>query len=175
MIAMRAQPKIMPLIFEDLVLEDAGGRVILLELKAGTARTPLLAELISENSQAAILTGSIAGTLATAMAEWIRQEGSYRDVLDALAPKERGTLSAAAVLQARQNAAARHQFLEEFPALTSADVADAAGSKATNRASLANRWREEGKVFARIPIRRRRPAAADHCERASAAGRRPSE
>ncbi|MGA3361889.1 MAG: hypothetical protein ABSD82_07650 [Solirubrobacteraceae bacterium] len=148
MIAMRAQPKIMPLIFEDLVLEDAGGRVILLELKAGTARTPLLAELISENSQAAILTGSIAGTLATAMAEWIRQEGSYRDVLDALAPKERGTLSAAAVLQARQNAAARHQFLEEFPALTSADVADAAGSKATNRASLANRWREEGKVFA---------------------------
>jgi hypothetical protein len=133
----------------DVVIEDASGEVILLELKTGSGKTEqLVSKLLDENTAAAILTGTLAGALASAMAEWKRHQGSYRDVLDALAPKDRGSLSAAAVLQARRNAKARSELLEEYPALTSGEVADAANSKATNRASLANRWREERKVFA---------------------------
>jgi hypothetical protein len=133
----------------DVVIEDASGEVTLLELKTGSGKNEqILSGLLDEETRAAILTGSIAGALASAMTEWKRLNGSYRDVLDALAPKDRGPLSAAAVLQARRNAKARSDLLEEFPALTSAEVADSANSRATNRASLANRWREERKVFA---------------------------
>lgn len=52
-----------------------------------------------------------------------------------------------AVLQARRNAEARTSLLQEFGALTSAQVADLAGSRASNRAALANRWKQEGRIF----------------------------
>jgi hypothetical protein len=133
----------------DLVVEDASGEVTLLELKTGAGKTEqVISEALDREQHAVFLTGAVAGTLASAMAEWKRHNGSYREVLDALAPKERGSLSAAGVLQARRNAKARSDLLEEFPVLTSSEVADVAGSRAANRASLANRWREEGKVFA---------------------------
>jgi hypothetical protein len=133
----------------DVVLEDASGRIVLLEAKMGTGKTEqLVSELLKEHTRAAVLTGASAIALTSAIEEWSRQQGSYRDVLEALAPKDRGSLTAAAVLQARRNAEARRDFLEEFPALTSTEVADAANSRAANRASLANRWRDEGKVFA---------------------------
>jgi hypothetical protein len=54
----------------------------------------------------------------------------------------------AVLLQARRNARARAEFLEEVGALTSAQVAELAGSSARNRAALANRWRREGRIFA---------------------------
>jgi hypothetical protein len=133
----------------DVVVEDASGEVTLLELKTEIGKTKeLVSEVVEEEQQAAILTGSIARALASAMTEWKRHNGSYREVLDALAPKDRGPLSAAGMLQARRNAKARRELLEEFPALTSSEVADAASSRAANRASLANRWRDEGRVFA---------------------------
>ena len=128
----------------DIVVRDASGHLILLELKAARGNAE---EVIDEDARA-VLTGSLAGTLARLMAGWSRQNVTFRDVLEALTPKDRGSLSAAAVLQARRNAEARRELLSEFPALTSAEVAAAAGSRAANRASLANRWRDEGKVFA---------------------------
>lgn len=51
------------------------------------------------------------------------------------------------VLQARRNAEARAQLLQEFGALTSAEVADLVGSEAKNRSSLAHRWRKEGRLL----------------------------
>ena len=107
-------------------------------------------ELKSTDGEApsAVVTGPAALALAAAVEEWTRRGGSYQDVLDALTPKERGPLSSAAVLQARRNAQARSELLDEFGALTSAEVADAAGSRAGNRSALANRWRDEGRVFA---------------------------
>jgi hypothetical protein len=133
----------------DVVLEDASGRVILLEAKMGAGKTEqMISELLKQHTRAAVVTGASASALANAIEGWSRQQGSYREVLEALAPKDRGSLSAAAVLQARRNAQARRRFLEEFPALTSTEVAEAANSRAANRASLANRWRDEGKVFA---------------------------
>jgi hypothetical protein len=50
--------------------------------------------------------------------------------------------------QAVRNAAARREFLAEFPTLTSAAVAQASGSTARNSAALATRWRTERRVFA---------------------------
>jgi len=52
------------------------------------------------------------------------------------------------VLQARRNAEARAAMLEEFGALTAADVADLAGSEAKNTSALAGRWRREGRLLA---------------------------
>ena len=52
-----------------------------------------------------------------------------------------------AVLQARRNAAAREELISEFGLLSSADVASLAGSRAKNKASLAHRWKQEGRIF----------------------------
>lgn len=56
--------------------------------------------------------------------------------------------SAAEVAHLRRNAEARTAFLAEFGTLTSAEVAQLAGSNAANRAALANRWKAEGRIFA---------------------------
>ena len=55
--------------------------------------------------------------------------------------------STVAVLQARRNAEARASLLREFGALSSIQVAELAGSRAANRAALANRWKQEGRIF----------------------------
>ena len=52
------------------------------------------------------------------------------------------------MLQARRNAEARNALLQEFGALRSSDVAELAGSRAANRAALANRWRAEQRLVA---------------------------
>ena len=51
------------------------------------------------------------------------------------------------VLQARRNAEARAAMLEEFGALTAAEVAELAGSEAKNTSALAGRWRREGRLL----------------------------
>src|SRR5262249_20775137 len=58
------------------------------------------------------------------------------------------TSSQAEISQLRRNAEARRAFLAEFGTLTSKEVAELAGSRATNRAALANRWKAEGGIFA---------------------------
>lgn len=52
------------------------------------------------------------------------------------------------VLQARRNAEARAELLNEFGALTSAQVAELGRSRAANRSAMAGRWRKEGRIFA---------------------------
>jgi hypothetical protein len=51
------------------------------------------------------------------------------------------------VLQARRNSAARAALIEEFGLLTSHELADLGGSTAKNRAALASRWKQEGRIF----------------------------
>jgi hypothetical protein len=55
--------------------------------------------------------------------------------------------SAVTVLQARRNALAREQMFQEFGGLSSAEVSELAGSRAANKAALAHRWRQEGRIF----------------------------
>ena len=53
----------------------------------------------------------------------------------------------ALLLQARRNAEARRDLLNDYGAFTPATLADANGSTASNRAALASRWRKEGRIF----------------------------
>jgi hypothetical protein len=63
-----------------------------------------------------------------------------------VAPAEES--SDAEVLQLRRNAEARRAFLAAFGTLTSKQVAEIAGSRANNRAALANRSKAQGRIFA---------------------------
>ena len=71
--------------------------------------------------------------------------------IDAM-PPDRPQPTPSAVLQARRNADAREKLIREFGVLSSADVASLAGSKAKNKAALANRWKQEGRIFS-VPLR----------------------
>jgi hypothetical protein len=81
----------------------------------------------------------------------VRERRTFERMVDAMMP-EAPLPSAPAVLQARRNAAAREELISEFGVLSSADVASLAGSRAKNRASLANRWKQEARVFS-VPHR----------------------
>lgn len=67
-------------------------------------------------------------------------------LIEAMLPRE-PVPSPVAVLQARRNAAARDQLLREFGGLSSGEVAERAGSRARNRAAIANRWKQERRIF----------------------------
>ncbi|MEO5964321.1 MAG: hypothetical protein ABIR11_02555 [Candidatus Limnocylindrales bacterium] len=54
----------------------------------------------------------------------------------------------ASVAQALRNADLRTAFLAEVGALTGAEVAQVAGSRAKNSSALASRWRSERRIFA---------------------------
>lgn len=75
-------------------------------------------------------------------------EPDMKRLIEAMLPPLSALLpSKVAILQARRNAEARAKLIQELGALTSTEVADLAGSKAVNRAALAHRWRQEGRIF----------------------------
>jgi hypothetical protein len=90
----------------------------------------------------------MARLLALTAAAWQSQGRHLEELIDALAPEHPELPTPAAVLQARRNAEARSALFAEFGALRSAEVAELAGSRAANRAALANRWRGEHRVVA---------------------------
>lgn len=75
-----------------------------------------------------------------------RRSQRLERTIEAMLPAE--VPSRTEILQARRNAKAREALLRELGALTSSEVAELAGSRARNRAALANRWRKEGRIFA---------------------------
>jgi hypothetical protein len=75
----------------------------------------------------------------------VRQRNQTELLIEVMLPADVPTPPA--VLQARRNAAAREELLREFGALTSSEVSDLAKSKARNKAALANRWKQEGRIF----------------------------
>jgi hypothetical protein len=91
------------------------------------------------------------GRLILACAQLIdsvaRQRRTTERLIQAMLPE--GPLpTPPSILQARRNAEAREALIAEFGLLSSTDVAARAGSQAKNKASLANRWKQEGKIFA---------------------------
>jgi hypothetical protein len=97
----------------DIVIEDVSGHVVLLDLKFGSGEAERLAtDIVGQGAARAILGGAVAAALTTAMKDWERQTGSYREVLAALVPKDRGPVAAAALLQARRNAIAQERLLD---------------------------------------------------------------
>lgn len=104
---------------------------------------------LAGRAAAMVVTADDAELLRQAMAlvaSLQRRQQQMERTIEAMLPSE--VPSKAAVLQARRNAEAREALLREFGAVTSSEVADLAGSRAKNRAALANRWRKEGRIFA---------------------------
>jgi hypothetical protein len=58
------------------------------------------------------------------------------------------TVSLATTSQAQRNAVARQELIDEFGLYDSDQVADVAGSSASNRSATASRWLAAGKIFA---------------------------
>lgn len=73
--------------------------------------------------------------------------GEFAALVDQLAPRT-AIPGPAWLLQARRNAAARNELLQEVSALTTAQVAELSGSKASNRRATASRWLTERQIFA---------------------------
>jgi hypothetical protein len=131
-------------------LELEGAEVVVRQADDAGELTEAAAAAIEEHGHVMLVGGSgkTLRAVSLAMAAWRKQQRQLEDLLEALMPSFSELPGEAAVLQARRNAEARRELLEEFGALTSAGVADLAGSTAANRAALANRWRKEGLVFA---------------------------
>lgn len=85
-------------------------------------------------------------SLQTRLERLTAQHLTLERLLEALTPEE-GPPAPAAILQVRRNVEARTRLLDEFGALTSAEIADVAGSTAENRSATANRWRHEQRIF----------------------------
>jgi hypothetical protein len=78
-----------------------------------------------------------------------RQARQSERVLDVLSEDiGTGVLEESRVLQLQRLAAARDRFLKECPTLTSHDISEVNGSRATNQAALANGWKAAGRIFA---------------------------
>jgi hypothetical protein len=104
--------------------------------------------LTTSEAKAADLRGAIEeiGGSETALVQLASEGEGFDELADAMMPN--AVPSAALVEQVRRNVSERVQFLETYGALTAEELADAVGSDATNRRSLAARWRAEQKVFA---------------------------
>jgi hypothetical protein len=75
-----------------------------------------------------------------------REQLTIDDLIDALSPDR--VLGPAATEQARLNAAARAEFLQQHETFSSAEVADLVGSSAKNRNEAARKLTRRGHVFA---------------------------
>ena len=111
------------------------------------ARRPLTA---IQQSLSRIDAAQLSEFIAAAMAafeeqrSWLK-EPAFENVLDVVTRPQVPPPSWFA--QAQRNAQARQQFLEEFGALTSEEVASLAGSQATNRRAMAHRWQTDKRIF----------------------------
>ena len=73
------------------------------------------------------------------------QADTFARLLSAMTPPR--TAGRGIAVQAQRNAQARAALEDEFGLLGSADVAKAARTRAKNTASLASRWRKDGRIF----------------------------
>jgi hypothetical protein len=135
---------------QEVAIEDAWVAEIE-NREQGNALSGRIDQLLEQNAHVVVVI-STAGSgksfsFLRALRNWAAHSTQRSSLIELLtSPFEVPTPSS--VLQARRNSEARREFLEEFGALTSAEVATAAGSTASNRSALANRWRSEGRAFA---------------------------
>jgi len=122
-------------------------------LEGGEAREVPASEPISvivnnEAIQVAVVLdahGTIGQLVTTLLRAWRDDEERSQQVITALLPST--VPSTEATEQLRLNAEARSKFLEEFPALSAAEVARLAGITWANPAAWPSRLQKEGKVF----------------------------
>lgn len=68
-------------------------------------------------------------------------------LIETMLPKLDEVPASVAVLQARRSAKARELLLKQWGGYTSAEMGRLSGSTAKNRAAIASRWKNEGRVF----------------------------
>jgi Protein of unknown function (DUF2384) len=90
------------------------------------------------------LSGELKSVLASARTQ---SKEVVERLVAALTPDVRPLPDEGFLLQARRNAELRKRLLERYKVLSSAQVAELAGSSAGNRAATATRWRHEGRIF----------------------------
>jgi hypothetical protein len=110
------------------IISDLQAVELSLEARDGTAPERARLAAIRATLEAAIRTGQL------------------ERIIDALLPHEVPPLSS--VWHAQRNAEVRLAFVVEHGAWTAGEVADRAGSQATNRSALASSWRAAGRVLA---------------------------
>lgn len=85
--------------------------------------------------------------LAAARSMLRTHQGRAHEILRALLPAASLTISHGVLAQIERNAQAQRQLADEFGLYSSADVAARRGSRASNSAALASRWRAQGRLF----------------------------
>jgi DNA-directed RNA polymerase sigma subunit (sigma70/sigma32) len=99
---------------------------------------------ISEGTVQKILVNATRSLLAD-LARTVGTRQRLEDLIDVMLPES--VPSPAEAWHAQQSAQARSELLKEFGALTAEQVADQAGSTASNRSALASRWHSEGRTI----------------------------
>ena len=113
-----------------------------------SASEPISVIVNNEAIQVAVVldaNGTIGQLVTTLLRAWRDDEERSRQVIAALLPST--VPSAGGTEQLRLNAEARSKFLEEFPALSAAEVARLAGITWANPAAWPSRLQKETKVF----------------------------
>jgi hypothetical protein len=119
------------------LMNDQSFKTIISELEAVELALGARAGTAPERARLAAIRATLEAAIRT---------GQLERVIDALLPHEVPPL--ASVWHAQRNAEARLAFVVEHGAWTAAEVADRAGSQATNRSALASSWRSAGRVIA---------------------------
>jgi hypothetical protein len=112
------------------------GFVVLLEVKAAKPSSPEAGRALHD---------FVAG-LRTALAQTVHEPGRLTELTQLITPAF-DPPSVPALLQARRNTQARKELLDEFGALTAAQLAEGRQASKANPSALASRWRKEGRVF----------------------------
>jgi hypothetical protein len=140
--------------FIDLTTSPAGEAVgkALVVPEAASATAADLAAAIEEirpaGEEVVVLAANHSvATQVTRLAAVLAQLGEQATRLVDAMFVPRSTVSPAAVSQARRNAEARQELIEEFGLYDSDQVAEVAGSAATNRSATASRWLAARRIF----------------------------
>jgi hypothetical protein len=127
------------------------------DVQGGTPRKGAdLAPARGSASAATVLARTPGEDLQGRLGELVRRgQRQRRALIDQLAvvltPTTQPVVDDGLVLQARRNAELRQRLLREHAVVTSAQVAEMAGSAARNKAALAAGWRKDGRIFG-VPL-----------------------
>ena len=132
--------------------------VLMTQLKPAGARERTTGRTAGREKRTARLVGPAPSDAATPTriaqkaAELAAQSREAFDrLVDVLMPPAPAVPDETFVVQARRNAALRAAVLDQYPTVTAEQVARMAANDARNRAALANRWRQGGRIFG-VPV-----------------------
>jgi hypothetical protein len=146
----------------DLTTELEPGSIIVIEVKAVNPREQLALEStvatfvegLNRHHQLPsgdrVVVAALTPDVASQVTQFARLAVHHKLMTERLvsAMFTRNTVSPAAAQQARRNAEARQELIDEFGLFDSDQLAEMAGSKAKNRSATASRWLAERRVFA---------------------------